>query len=284
MYNILNHQLAADSASPAVTQTASSNHNGLITPQFVIIHYTACTYDDACSTFLRTTGSNRTSAHLLINTDGSITQFVDFNKRAWHAGISSWQDLNDINTHSIGIEIVNHGYLQRTASNTFLTSSGMPSPVSADEIVEARHKLPTCSYTYWQAFKPEQIEACGAVVQALFEHYATLKDVLGHDDIAPSRKVDPGPAFPMIKIRSLALGRDTEIPSPGSDIAYVAVAKLNIRSGPGVHNPKVSETPLPAQTRLIVLERNSGWLKVTVDAQDSVTGWVLADYTRSTAF
>lgn len=280
MYSILNHQLRAGSASPAVKQEPSANHNGAITPRFVIVHYTACSYDDARSTFLQNTGSNRTSAHLLIDTDGSITQFVDFNNRAWHAGISRWQDLNDLNTHSIGIEIVNYGYLQRTASGTFLTSSSKPSPISASDIVEARHKLPSCSYTYWQAFSPEQIEACAAVVQTLFEHYTSLEDVLGHDDIAPDRKVDPGPAFPMIKIRSLALGRDAD--TTAADISYVAVAKLNIRSGPGVHNPKVSETPLPAQTRLIVLERNSGWLKVTVDTDNGVTGWVLADYTRGT--
>ena len=100
----------------------------------------------------------RVSAHLFIRRDGSVIQFVNFNDRAWHAGLSSYQGRSGCNDFSIGIELE-----------------------GADHIC----------YT---AVQYQQLASC---IKALFDAYPGLLTgkVLGHSDIAPGRKTDPGPLF-----------------------------------------------------------------------------------------
>lgn len=98
------------------------------------------------------------SAHLFIERDGSLVQFVNFNQRAWHAGVSEWQGRKNCNDFSIGIEL---------------------------------EGTDTTPYT------EQQYMALAEVVRELLEAYPDLtKDrITGHEDIAPGRKTDPGPAF-----------------------------------------------------------------------------------------
>jgi AmpD protein len=103
------------------------------------------------------------SAHLLIRRDGECVQFVPFNKRAWHAGISRFQARENCNDFSIGIEL------------------------EGSETID-----------YTEA----QYEKLNAVIAALVETYPTLKNIAGHSDIAPERKTDPGESFDWSKIKS----------------------------------------------------------------------------------
>lgn len=98
------------------------------------------------------------SAHLFIRRDGMLIQFVPFNRRAWHAGKSSWCGRERCNDFSIGIELE-----------------------GTDDV----------------AYTPVQYDALVAVLMALRAAYPALRDgaVTGHSDIAPGRKTDPGPAF-----------------------------------------------------------------------------------------
>lgn len=100
----------------------------------------------------------KVSAHLLIDRLGQITQFVSFANRAWHAGQSVWQGCENCNDFSIGIELE-----------------------GADDI----------------AFTESQYRALNTVIHLLQQHYPSIsKDrIVGHSDIAPGRKTDPGPAF-----------------------------------------------------------------------------------------
>lgn len=100
----------------------------------------------------------RVSAHLLIRRDGELVQFVNFNERAWHAGISRFENRENCNDFSIGIEL----------------EGSDEDPYSAD-----------------------QYAALVAVTAALIEAYPGLapERIAGHSDIAPGRKTDPGPAF-----------------------------------------------------------------------------------------
>ncbi len=104
------------------------------------------------------------SAHLFIERDGSLVQFVNFNQRAWHAGISEWQGRVNCNDFSIGIEL------------------------------EGTDVLP-----YTEA----QYAALAEVIRDLVKAYPDLKreGITGHADIAPGRKTDPGPAFDWGKLQ-----------------------------------------------------------------------------------
>ena len=276
MFAIQDHLLAGQSpGGHAVERRDSPNHNGEIRPRFLVFHYTGCNAAAASAAFLRGTGSNRVSAHLLVDADGSVTQFVRLNRRAWHAGESRWNGYHDLNTHSIGIEVVNFGYLLKTAAGTFQTAEARQ-PIAASQVIEARHRLPHWPWSHWHGYTPEQIETCEALAEALVLAYG-LQDVLGHDDIAPTRKSDPGPAFPLGRMRSLAFGRDGDAST--QQAAYVAVDRLNIRRGAGPGFERAGP-PLVRNTQLQVLAREpNGWMRVVTSQAEPLEGWVLAAYT-----
>lgn len=113
------------------------------------------------------------SAHYLIDEDGEIYQLVDEEKRAWHAGVSYWQGETDVNSISIGIELANRGH-----SNGPLhpfPSSQIQSLINLSKDICKRHKIPA-------------------------------NNVIGHSDIAPGRKVDPGSLFPWQQVAQEGLG------------------------------------------------------------------------------
>ncbi|AGH98625.1 N-acetylmuramoyl-L-alanine amidase [Micavibrio aeruginosavorus] len=137
---------------------------GGVAPTVLILHYTGTktaqdaedVYMDANPPKLKSPGP--VSPHYMIDYDGTVTQFVAEDKRAWHAGASWWDGRDDINSHSIGIEIVNPGI----------------------------------NYGYVD-FTQAQMDALAILVRGILSrnpipaHY-----VLGHSDIAPTRKPDPG--------------------------------------------------------------------------------------------
>lgn len=274
------HQLQGNAGGKPVAFEETRNHSGIINPTLLVFHYTACDFDVARTTFLQATGNNRVSAHLLVDTDGSVLQFVPFNLRAWHAGESQWGALKDINTHSIGIEVVNYGYLLRSSTGEFRLGNGKPIPFAPSEVMEAKHKNPMMPWAYWQAYTPEQIETCKALAALLVSTYG-LVDVVGHDDIAPTRKSDPGPAFPLLSVQAVALGRNSA--EFTDEVRYVGVKRLNIRTGAGVEHALAGE-PLVMHAKLVVRGRNASgtWLEVDVASDSGARhGWVLADYTQA---
>lgn len=103
------------------------------------------------------------SAHLLIRRDGEIVQYVPFDKRAWHAGVSSYQGRERCNDFSIGIELEG---------------------------------------TEFVAYTDAQYDALNAVIDSLLENYPKLsrQGITGHSDIAPGRKTDPGASFDWSRI------------------------------------------------------------------------------------
>jgi N-acetylmuramoyl-L-alanine amidase len=271
-FTLQDHSLGGTSAGgDAVHLLASPNHGDTIRPRYLVFHYTASSAASAEAQFMTSTVDKRSSAHLLVHPNGSVTQFVALNLRAWHAGISRWGGLTDLNSHAIGIEVANWGYLLKSADGTFRSWTG--ALVSPQEVVEARHKHPQVPYRYWHAYTPEQVETCAALAELLVTHY-DLEDVLGHDDIAPDRKQDPGPAFPLLSVRGRAVGRD--VAESADEVVYVGAAWLNVRRGPGASYP-LADNALPAGTQLAVLERRTGWLRVRTPS--GVNGWVCEPYT-----
>lgn len=136
----------------------------------LVLHYTALDLKNSLE--ILTSPNTKVSAHYLIPEksmcgERKIFQLVDEKKRAWHAGVSAWQKRINLNDSSIGIEIVNLGYSDKNA---------------------VRH---------WYPFTNYQIENVIQLAKNIIARYQIHPTcVIGHSDISPGRKVDPGPLFP----------------------------------------------------------------------------------------
>jgi N-acetylmuramoyl-L-alanine amidase len=126
---------------------------------------------------------NGVCAHFVIERDGTIIQCRPCNRTAGHAGASKWSHSGSIyyglNSCSIGIELANGG-------------DSYPQKFSKLKPTVAKHKHGG-PMTEWETYPPEQIEACHRLAAVLCDRYK-LDAIVGHDDISPGRKTDPGPA------------------------------------------------------------------------------------------
>jgi len=122
--------------------------------------------DPSAHPYCEEIADQRVSAHLLIRRDGELVHYVPFSRRAWHAGRSCYRQREACNDFSIGIEL------------------------------EGQDDTP---------YEPLQYRQLAAVVRALRAYYPDIgaQDIVGHADIAPGRKTDPGPAFDWVRLRSL---------------------------------------------------------------------------------
>jgi N-acetylmuramoyl-L-alanine amidase len=140
-------------------------------PNLIILHYTGMKTAEGALKRL-TAREAEVSSHYLVLEDGTILQLVPERRRAWHAGVSSWHGETDINSRSIGIEIVNPGH-----------EFGYP------------------------PFPRRQIDAVIALCRDIMHRQRIPPDgVLAHSDIAPSRKQDPGEKFPWSRLHRFGVG------------------------------------------------------------------------------
>jgi N-acetyl-anhydromuramyl-L-alanine amidase AmpD len=177
--------------NPLASWVPSPNHDSR-RAQLIVLHYTEQNSVDQSLRTLR--GGNRegpVSAHYLIGSDGHIYQLVADDARAWHAGAGRWGTIEDVNSASIGIELDNDGK---------------------------------------SAFAPAQIDA---LLRLLADLTARLRidrsQVIGHEDLAPTRRTDPGPRFPWQQLAEAGFGRWPRgvliDPPPGFD-PWLALAAL----------------------------------------------------------
>ncbi|MCG6558699.1 N-acetylmuramoyl-L-alanine amidase [Ruegeria sp. 1NDH52C] len=137
-----------------------------LTPSLVVLHYTAMDSAEAALERLCDPVAE-VSAHYLIGADGRLWQMVNEADRAWHAGVGEWQGLDDINSRSIGIELDNRG----------------DHPFSA----------------------PQMATLDGLLTDILRRWAIPPTGVIGHSDMAPGRKCDPGPRFDWARLARLGL-------------------------------------------------------------------------------
>ncbi|MFI8417769.1 N-acetylmuramoyl-L-alanine amidase [Serratia sp. NPDC078593] len=148
--------------------------------RFLVMHYTA----EDFHTSLKTLTDEHVSAHYLLAAQPMMKQgkpqayqLVPEAMRAWHAGASQWRGRSNLNDTSIGIEIVNQGYQRRMLRQA------------------------------WQAYTPQQIALLIALSRDIIARYDIKPvDVVGHSDIAPQRKHDPGPLFPWQQLAQAGIG------------------------------------------------------------------------------
>jgi N-acetylmuramoyl-L-alanine amidase len=239
------------------------NKGGDLAPRYLAFHYTAGKNATSSINWL-TNPESKASAHLVLARDGTITQLAPFNVKTWHAGLSHWDGLSGLNSYSIGIEMDNAGPLKKVGDKY---QAWFGTLYTEDEVVLAKHKLDD-EPRWWHAYTEVQIQKALELAQLLVRHY-DLKDVVGHEDIAPDRKRDPGPAFPLENVRALVLGREEE----EREHYEVTASTLNIRSGPGVEFPPVAE-PLKRGTEVVLLEKRDRWNKVELVKNGDIEGWV----------
>ena len=239
-------------------------------PRFIILHYTAGPSAKNAISWLKDKQSSA-SAHLIIDHDGSTTQMIKFDTVGWHAGRSTWNDLVGLNQYSVGIEIANWGSLIGQSGN-WRSWTGVPLP--EDRVIMAAHKNQSNRLRAWEQYDPAQIKSTMYAVQAIASYYDISPDnILGHDDISPARKLDPGPAWEMDRFRSRTFGRNTE--QGELDVFMVMAAKgLNLRIGPGIRHDKIMT--LSFKTEVAIIEALSTWWLVAEieNGNESNTGWV----------
>jgi N-acetylmuramoyl-L-alanine amidase len=242
--------------------------------EFLIIHFTAGQSAQESINWLCNPRA-RASAHLVISREGEVTQLVRFNKVAWHAGASEWMGRSGLNKFSLGIELDNAGKLHRVGTTWRTWCEAV---IPDDEVLEAIHKNET-QPAGWHTFTALQIQSALDASSLLVSQYG-LKDVLGHDDIAPGRKVDPGPAFPMDSFRSKVMGRQE-----GEPPTLVTSTTLNIRRGPGTEFETIAVGPLAPDTPVRVLKAEGVWYQVDVMKTDGgapdIVGWVHSRFLKS---
>lgn len=164
--------------------------------QYIVLHYTSTGL--ARSLALLTEGE--VSAHYLIgDAPATVYRLVDEDRRAWHAGVSEWQGRTWLNASTLGIELVNQGYFEGPAGR------------------------------YWQPYGEAQIEALIALLKDLVRrHQLPLDSIVGHSDIAPQRKVDPGPLFPWRRLAEAGLIRWPDAAAVAREQARFAAAPADI--------------------------------------------------------
>ncbi len=177
-------------ASPNIGERFTS------TPDLIILHYTA-TIEASRAIYMLSDPSREVSAHLVIDRNGHITQLVPFDTIAWHAGKSKWKERESLNKCSIGIEIVNAGPLT-LKGKSFYTWDDIEVPNSEVQARINKHS----AIEYWHKYPKEQLASVKLVCMSLIQNYK-IKEILSHQEIAPKRKIDPGPVFPLQKFKYL---------------------------------------------------------------------------------
>jgi len=167
--------------------------------KFLVMHYTAINYQKSVKALVDEGGL---SAHYLIperqdpsyqNDQLEVIQLVPEASRAWHAGDSYWQGREDLNNQSIGIEIVNVPECMRDL---------------VDPNTEVARENDTTRLCVFPDYDPKQIELLIALTKDILARNPDIGPtaIVGHSDIAPTRKNDPGPRFPWFQLYRAGIG------------------------------------------------------------------------------
>jgi N-acetylmuramoyl-L-alanine amidase len=190
--------LSACVGAGSATRIPSVNQNSRV--NIVVIHHTTANFEDSVA-ILTKASSRPVSSHYLIPepSDPTYTHrklrvfaLVPESQRAWHAGHSYWAGKTGLNDQSIGIELVNQTYCHQ---NRF----------SGDETTDTGEPTRLCFYP---DFAESQIDILVELLHGILERHPDIKatNIIGHADIAPSRKIDPGPRFPWQRLYQVGIG------------------------------------------------------------------------------
>lgn len=181
-------------------EAAHSFGGVLAKPTLIVLHDTANRAQPGETVRWFSSSACKTSAHFVVERSGKIIQMVNCERKAFHAGLSSFKGKAGCNGFAIGIEIDNPGKLDKNGRAWF-------------------HKKTEAGYTgaihkatkehgdgYWLPYTEKQIHAVTELCDALTEAYPSIKDIATHWIISPGRKVDTNPLFPLEQVRAAVFG------------------------------------------------------------------------------
>jgi len=269
------HLLESPDGSVKIVQMDCGKNTAKFAPSMldtIVLHYTAGRSALSSAKYL-VKPNVKASAHLVVGKEGEIYQLVPFDTISWHAGKSSYKGRSGFNKYSIGIELDNAGPLTKSGTQ-YMTWFGESR--QAEEVIEAKQRN-EASPRFWERYTKAQIEAVEQVCEVLAEKYPAIDSILGHEEIAPGRKLDPGPAFPLDKLRNVLMFDDRtvedndEYPFEGE----VIPDSLNIREAPGM-NADLAARPLSKGKKVQIIGQVEDWYRVTTE----VEGWVAKEFVQ----
>lgn len=238
--------------------------SGSIIPRFAILHYTADINPASTKGWFKNPAA-QASAHVLVDREGNFYQFAKFTQKCWHAGESRWGTVVGLNSFSIGIEMTNAGRLTQVGDKYYFVTASSKTEIPKGNVLKAIHKNEKKEQA-WQTYTEVQVDATEQLAKLLYSYY-NLEFILGHDDISPVRKSDPGPAFPMDKFSVAALCSKDVV------TFFRTKSNLNMRVGAGT-NFKVTEV-IPQGISVIGIFKEGDWTKIDYKGR---IGWVSNKY------
>lgn len=236
---------ACATTSGGTKQLPSVNYNGRVS--IIVIHHTSANFAESVN-ILTKDSSNPVSSHYLVPdpSDDSYTkkklevyELVPESERAWHAGRSYWHGKNALNDHSIGIEVVNQTYCE----------DAKDLPVG---IVTPKRLC------FYPDFPETQMAILIDLLKGIQKRHPRVNptDIVGHSDIAPSRKIDPGPRFPWERLYQLGIGAwfdDATVTKYWRQFTVKPMPIINVQKALGIYGYNIEPTGvLDEQTRNVI--------------------------------
>lgn len=241
---------------------------GAISPEVIVLHDTAGRLDPGSSVRWFQSDKCQTSAHLVVEVDGTVTQMVPLDRKAFHAGASVYEGRQFCNAFSIGIEIVNPGKLDKDGNAWFgkATTSAL-----------TKKKTKEHGEGFWLPYTEAQITAVKALCRAIVAAYPDCNAITTHWCISPGRKIDPNPLLPLESIRAYAFGIEEPETADKAPVASPVVAP-----------PKITELAKVSRkaSRLLGLSRalHAIWMTFSLSAILEWLGYLKEVYNGLTGF
>jgi N-acetylmuramoyl-L-alanine amidase len=172
----------------------------LANPTLIVLHDTANRAQPGETVRWFSSAACKTSAHFVVERDGSITQMVECSRKAFHAGQSNFNGRGFCNGFAIGIEIDNPGKLDKNGRAWF-HKKGEAGYDGIEPRTTKEHGA-----GYWLPYTPQQVKAVTDLCKALVAAYPSIKDIATHWIISPGRKIDTNPLFPLKQVQAAVFG------------------------------------------------------------------------------
>lgn len=227
------------------TKLPSVNYNSRVS--IIVIHHTSANFASSVN-ILTKDSSNPVSSHYLVPdpSDESYTkdelevyELVPETERAWHAGRSYWAGKSALNDHSVGIEVVNQTYCKNPEN--------LPAGIK-----------PPKRLCFYPDFPETQMSILIDLLREIQERHPRVgpTHIIGHSDIAPSRKIDPGPRFPWERLYQLGIGAwfdDATVTKYWRQFTTEPMPLINVQKALGAYGYKIEPTGiLDEQTRAVI--------------------------------